>query len=91
MNQLIDSQFKIKDLSDLKFFLGLEIARTKQGISLSQRKYELELLLDVGFLASKSASSPMDSTLKLSQTKVTPYEDVSSYRRLVGYSQHSLR
>ena len=31
---LLDQKFKLKDLRDLKFFLGLEVARTDKGIAL---------------------------------------------------------
>lgn len=41
-------QFKMKDLGELKFFLGIVFARSKKGIAMSQRKYALELISEVG-------------------------------------------
>ena len=42
-NQL-HQHFKIKDLGDITFFMGLEVARNNVDIHLSQRKYTLNLL-----------------------------------------------
>ena len=36
--------FDIKDLGHLCYFFGIEVARSRQGISLSQRKNSLDLL-----------------------------------------------
>ena len=39
----LSKEFEIKDLGNLKYFLGIEVARTEKGISLCQRKYTLDL------------------------------------------------
>ena len=36
-------QFRIKDLGDLKYFLGIEFSRFKAGIYTSHRKYTLDI------------------------------------------------
>nr|KYP57022.1 Retrovirus-related Pol polyprotein from transposon TNT 1-94 [Cajanus cajan] len=81
---LLDQTFKIKDLGDLKFFLGLEVARNASGIHLSQRKYVLDILSDNGMLASRPASTPMDSGTRLHASSGTLLSDPSTYRRLIG-------
>ena len=37
-------EFEIKDLGNLTHFLGMEVARSKEGIFVSQRKYTIDLL-----------------------------------------------
>jgi hypothetical protein len=61
----LNSSFLTKYLGKLRYFLGIEVARSKAGISLFQRKYILDILQDTGYLGSKPVATPMESNLKL--------------------------
>ncbi|KAK2354629.1 putative mitochondrial protein [Trifolium repens] len=92
LKALLDSKFSIKDLGHLKYFLGFEVARSKDGISLCQRKYTLDLLQDSGLLAAKPVSTPMQPQLQLQKSSRNALSDPTTYRRLVGrllYLTHS--
>ncbi|KAI5341073.1 hypothetical protein L3X38_020347 [Prunus dulcis] len=43
LKAFLSSQFQIKDLGPLKYFLGVEVARSKAGITICQRKYTLDI------------------------------------------------
>ncbi|XP_019054647.1 PREDICTED: uncharacterized protein LOC109115270 [Nelumbo nucifera] len=53
-------EFEIKDLGEFRYFLGIEFARSKKGIFLSQRKYVIDLLREVGKLGCKPVETPID-------------------------------
>ena len=44
LKYFLHGQFHTKDLGMLKYLLGVEVIRSKQGILLSQRKYVLDML-----------------------------------------------
>ncbi|XP_042019056.1 uncharacterized mitochondrial protein AtMg00810-like [Salvia splendens] len=74
----------VRDLGVPKYFLGLEIARNKKGIMISQRKYAMDLIRDAGLLGCKPSPVPMDPLKQLKQDSGNLMEDPSKYRRLIG-------
>nr|XP_016452412.1 PREDICTED: uncharacterized protein LOC107776969 [Nicotiana tabacum] len=50
----------IKDLGEMKYFLDLEIARSKHGIMVCQQKFALDLIAELGLACPKPASTPLE-------------------------------
>lgn len=80
---VLHSYFKIKDLGELKYFLGIEFLRSNKGIVMNQRKYALEMISEV---------TPLECNMKLTSVEfdegsvitddLFPY--INKYQRLVG-------
>ena len=58
---LLHSEFAIKDLAALNFFLGIEIIRDHTGLLLSQSSYVHNLLLKTKMDGAKPVTTPMAS------------------------------
>ncbi|XP_031267559.1 uncharacterized protein LOC116125995 [Pistacia vera] len=94
LKEHLNKHFHIKDLGEPKYFLGIEIARSHIGISLSQRKYVLELVSDSGLSGCKPSAIPVKQNSKLTTQEYDkvassieidpPLEDASHYQRLVS-------
>lgn len=50
----LKSSLHIKDLGQLRYFLGIEVLRDEHGIYLSQKNYIVDLLKETGTLHAKS-------------------------------------
>jgi len=83
MKENLSKEFEVKDLGQLKYFLGIEVARSPKGIVLSQRKYVLDLLNETGMLGCRPASTPMDPNHKLCAESGHSINK-EKYQRLVG-------
>jgi histone deacetylase 1/2 len=85
----LGSEFALKDLGKLHYFLGLEVTYSGDGLTLSQQKYSQDLLRRTGMLACKAALSPMSSTEILSDGGILlSADDATEYRRIVGGLQY---
>ena len=68
LKQCFSHCFQIKDLRPLKYFLGVEVARSKAGTVISQHKYTLDILEEAGLLGAKPSKVPMEHDLILLPT-----------------------
>lgn len=80
----LHTNFSIKDLGPLKYFLGIEVANMSDGLVLSQRKYTIYILEDSGLLGCRSSPFPMEQNLKLDECLESQKIDAQQYLRLVG-------
>jgi histone deacetylase 1/2 len=62
--QDLSSDFALKDLGDLHFFLGIEVKKINQGIILTQEKYDSDLLNRVGLKGCKTLPTPLSTSEK---------------------------
>ena len=84
IKQRLAKDFGMKDLGNLRYFLKMEVARNKNGISISQRKYVLDLLRDTIIMGCKPVDTPMDANLKLDMKENDELVDKGQFQRLVG-------
>lgn len=58
-------EFCPKDIGRLPYFLEIKVAYSGSFISLSQRKYVLDILDEIGYLEVKPVASLMDPNVRL--------------------------
>ena len=80
----LSNHFHMKDLGLLHYILGIVVARSREGICLSERKYILDLLGETGMLGSRPVDTPMNSNVQFSMNEGEDFGDAERYMRLVG-------
>ena len=86
----LEREFALKDLSDLHYFLGIEVKRSKEGLIMSQERYAADVVKRAGMEKSKSVDTPLSVIEKLSATEGVGLgpDDASRYRSIVGALQY---
>jgi hypothetical protein len=59
------TEFEMKDLGLMHYFLGLEVWQSPEKIFLNQGKYAVEILKRFDMLECKAMNTPMETKLKL--------------------------
>ena len=81
----LSNTFKMKDMGQLHYSLGINFELTEQGISLCQKQYLLKLLEKHRLSEANTMSTPMDLNVKLlKDDSYSKKVDATQYQSLVG-------
>jgi hypothetical protein len=84
LKKLLKQTFEMKDLGELRYFLGIEVIQSPKGIWLLQRQYALNKLSEYGMMRCKPISISLQQNVKLSADEGDLVEDTTMYRHIVG-------
>ncbi|KAK3021191.1 hypothetical protein RJ639_046605 [Escallonia herrerae] len=84
LRKYLAKEFEIKDLRKLKYFLGIEVAWSKEGIFVSQQIYVLDLLEETGKLDCRPSDMPIEPNYRLAEFMEGEPTDKGMYQQLVG-------
>jgi len=84
------SDFALKDLGQLHYFLGIEVQKVKDGIHLAQTKYASNILKRTGMTACKPVTTHLSTSekLRIDEGELLGPEDATRYRSIVGGLQY---
>ncbi|KAK0589586.1 hypothetical protein LWI29_016055 [Acer saccharum] len=78
------SQFEMKDLSSLRYFLGIEFAFSLKGYLLSQFKYTAAILEHTRLTNSRTVDIHLELNVRYSSYDGTHFSDPTLYSTIVG-------
>lgn len=81
---MLSTKFHMKDLGQLRYFLGLEVDRSTAGFFVSQHKYLVDLLHEFNLQDATPMKIPIDIHLRLHKELEEPLVDPRPYQRLMG-------
>ena len=83
-SNLMQSEFEMSMMGELKFFLGLQVKQTKEGIYIHQQKYTKELLKKFKMNDAKPMKTPMHASESLNKDESGKPVDQTIYRGMIG-------
>ncbi|XP_050141082.1 uncharacterized mitochondrial protein AtMg00810-like [Malus sylvestris] len=87
MSQLC-TEFDMKDLGDLHYFLGLQIEYKQSGLFVHQTKYATKIIHKAKMFDAKPCTTPCHPHQKLLKSGSLPFSNPSHFRSIVGVLQY---
>ena len=85
--QLLRSEFKLRDLGIVHYFLGIEVQSTGMGLMLCQHKYILDILTRAGMTSCKLVDTQV-SPLKVTILPDNSFSDPTQFCQIMGALQY---
>ena len=77
------SCFKIRDLGELKSFVGTQIMRSHNAVHIHQKEYIIQILGRLGFTNGRSVRTPLDLKLVIApQEDECPHDTRKRYQEM---------
>jgi len=80
----MQDEFEMSMMGELKFFLGIQINQSKDGVYVHQTKYTKELLKKFKFEDCKVMNTPMHPTYTLSKEDTGSKVDLKQHKGMIG-------
>ena len=92
MKDSLSKTFKMKDMGQLHYCLGINFKLTEQGISPCQKQYLNKLLERYKLTEANTVTTPMDPNVKLvKDDSYSKKVDAAQYQSMVGSLLHAAR
>jgi hypothetical protein len=85
--QLLNIEFKLRDLGVVHYFLGIEVQSTGMGLMLPQHKYILDILTRVGMTSCKPVDTSV-SPLKVILLSDHSFSNPTRFHQIMGALQY---
>jgi len=82
--KIMQGEFEMSMMSELTFFLGLQINQSTKGIFISQTKYCTKLVKKFELENAKEATTPMETSCYLDQDEQGKMIDQTKYRGMIS-------
>nr|GEZ20195.1 uncharacterized mitochondrial protein AtMg00810-like [Tanacetum cinerariifolium] len=86
----MESHFKMSDLGELTYNLGIEVSQRKDRVEIKQERYAIKILKEAGMENCNATLYPMEKDLKLSKAEDEPEVEATQYRKVVGCLRYLL-